>query len=661
MYTANSELTDVINGKVVRRDVPKIDWQDVVHEGSNFTYNGKPVFPSDYVWKDPSLDNDYLGKFDTSYVILNLLNDDKGNIDPAKLKAFEDKEETNVGFVTIQAPPLPQATVDAYPGIDEGKSLFTKYDIDNPEVRKMWSNAFKGLIPITAEKKYTELGYSLANEPHWFSGKGSWFVDKMGEGPVSEYTMVKFRNWLKQKHGNIDELNSLWKTDFSNFDTVKLDLPLDPIKVKSTPIWYDWCTFNMVRCTDWLKFLHDGVTSIDKDASTHIKIMPDLFTEEDRSHGIDFEKLTDMEEIIGDDAKIAKRKMYSTAPEDWESTYSYNWREVGMAYDFESSVSPNKAHINSENHFTSTSQYRDLDMTPQYVRSTYWFAAILGLDANYNWFWCRNADGSITDKALEGKGNPGYAGSISQQPLVANEASKTMMDMDAFSTEIVKFQEQKKPIRIFHSETSTMLKDDNMQNEFDLYESMYFNGVPIGFATKDIINKQPNSDWDVIVVRKEEYVTNDEFKTLQSYLNNGGTVIIDDSSLKYNEYKQARKESLTEGKGKLIKITDNTVKNMSTQAFDILSSKDELPQVTLTEKNGLDKKGCMWRVVKNKDNDYLMTVVNLGKNQANIDLKMYDNKGITVTDMLTGKKITSEFNLAPEGVLLLEITNNSNN
>ena len=44
-----------------------------------------------------------------------------------------------------------------------------------------------------------------------------------------------------------------------------------------------------------------------------------------RTHGLDFEKITKMSEIIGDDAAIEKRGLMVKEPEEWEDRYVYNW------------------------------------------------------------------------------------------------------------------------------------------------------------------------------------------------------------------------------------------------------------------------------------------------------------------------------------------------
>jgi beta-galactosidase len=82
------------------------------------------------------------------------------------------------------------------------------------------------------------------------------------------------------------------------------------------------------------------------------------------------------------------------------------------------------------------------------------------MDDGQTWFWDRNSDGSILkrmfDSSYQKALGVAYPGTVVQQPRDANELTQTMFDLNAFSEEIVAFQSQKKPIRIFYSETSAI-------------------------------------------------------------------------------------------------------------------------------------------------------------------------------------------------------------
>ncbi|MGG1638982.1 S-layer homology domain-containing protein [Paenibacillus sp. NRS-1760] len=681
--SAIGQLQDVLDGKLTRKPVPPMDWVQVELNGNFFESNGKPVFIYDYFSKplnqstmDPGLYNDYLGNVDHPKALsINFQNAD-GTIDMERMKDLTERPNTNIGYLNLWHSGIPYNANDPSSGWwgydDQWESVwgegigpemrigrnyqYANYDIDNPALRKIWDSIFNNVVPQTAGKPYTTLGYMLFNEPHWYTSSDSWA--KIPQG-ISSYTVGKFRAWLTTKHGSIETLNTLWGTDFASFDEVHIQIPLDASE-HGTPKWYDWSRFNMDRVTEWLTFLNDGIMRNDPDAKTHMKIMPNVFTEGNRDHGIDLEALTEMAGMIGDDSKFRKRDLRAgNEPETWEADYSFFWQEMFMAYDFMESVSPEKAHINTELHSLSTTQFRIIDMKPEYVRSTFWLSTLLGMDASLTWFWGRNADGSIEQRLIDAADQPGglgksYPASVAQQPRVANELTQTMMDMNAFSEELVGFQNQRKPIRVFYSESSAINNSHYMDELFELYEPMVFEGVPIGFATGNMIEKRDHQEWDVIAVYKTEEVTDKEFAALQSYLDQGGTVIIDNVSLKFDEYRKLRTETLHQSNGKLMTMEDGMAASMLAKALQSLPT-SEMPAIELLEDNGGLKKGSFWRVQPNGQDRYIMTIVNMGKNSSNLRLKAADGKKITIKDMMTGGALSSSIVLQPEGVLLLEV------
>lgn len=668
---ATDELNAVIAGEIVRRDVRMVDWEGIEHKGSNFYSNGKPVFLHDYFSKpldmptdDPTLFNDYLGNIiNPASINPSFVSDDNGTPVQSKYDNLRRSDSKAAGYQILWHDPAPAWAVDKY-GEDllQGKSNFTKYDINSPVMRDIWSNVLKKAGPYTQGWKSNELGYMIANEPHWFVQDRHWASIKKTNGipGMSQQVYKDFATWLENRHKTLSAMNNLWSTNFKSFEEASNELlPLD-ITYRNSPLWYDVCLFNMERGTDWLTFIHDELLKYNPEATTHIKIMPDLFSEGNRTHGINVEALTEMTEMIGDDAKTRKENFRkSGASEDWNKEFSYFWQELAVSYDFMHSVSPEKAHVNSEAHFLSTVLFRDLYMTPAYVRNTFWYATILGMDASFSWFWGRQPDGSIENRLLTTT-NTGllesYPASVAQQPRVANEVSKTMMDLNAFSEEIVQFQEQAKPARLFYSETAAINDNDYMEHMFGLYKKMNFEGIPLGYVTKNIIEKQDNSTWDVVAIYHTPNVTDAEFDAVQAYLNNGGTIIIDDKSLTEDEYKRPRNKKLTAGSGKIINAAKDTV-TIAEQVLAEVKSVNR-PAIKITEENGLDQKGAFWRVIPNGNGGSIVTIVNLGKNSATLKIEDLNGKSLKAVNMLTQQDLGSTFSIKPEGTMLLEVKGN---
>lgn len=647
---ATQELSLVLKKEIHRAPSPMVDWTKVTVDADQLSYKGKPVFLADYTWKPKTSElTEYHGNQDGFFITPSYLIAKEGTINPKKMTELTSKTTGSLGFIFLNHKSVPKWALAEY-GQDfkMREDTYTAYDIDNPGAREIQEKLLGGIVPYTAGKNFSKLGYMLCNEPHFYTQKNG---DKKvwASGPVSAYTIDKFKMWLTQKHKNIKELNQLWGTNFASFEAVSIDIPIE-MSLRGTPKWYDWTMFNMDRVTDWYKFLKSEILKNDSEAKVHLKIMPNLWTDNLRVHGIDLEALTDMSGIIGNDSGSAHSKLWGKEQE-WEKDYKFEWRELCMGFDFMKSVSPNKVNFNSELHYLSTVKSRDLYLDPAYARATFWLAHTYGMTASQIWYWPREADGSISKKAQNDKG---YAGSNNMQPRVTNEVAMTLIDLNAYSEEIMAMQRQKKLLRIFYSKTSAINKKKHMDDVFELYEGLHFNGTPIGFVTKDIIKKQNNKEWEVVVINKTQFVTQAEFDAVQDYLNNGGTVLIDKLSFKKNEYGEPLKTLLKAGNGTLISL--NTTKEIEDKAMDLLAQRNLLSKVSVKEENSIGKKGCAWKVIQNKDGKYILSIVNVGKTDAKLEITLQGAKEINCTDLLKGITISTRPTLKPNEVYFVAIS-----
>jgi beta-galactosidase len=637
-------LHKLLQGEITRKPSPKIDWTNITIDGNQVIYNGKPVFLSDYTWKPTTPDlTEYFGNKDGYYISPSHVLNASGTLNSNIINELQSKESGSFGSIFINHKNVQDWAETAYgPGFIMREDTFTGYDIDNPGAKTMQDFLLGGTIPFMKNKKYADLGYMLCNEPHFFATKDVWAT-----GPVSNYTIEKFKIWLSEKHQTISNLNTVWGTSFRNFNDVTINMPLEG-NLLGTAIWYDWNRFNMQRVTDWFSFLHDKVQEYDENAKTHIKIIPSFWSDNERDVGIDLEELTALTEIIGNDAKSYNSHMWGPT-ESWESRYSFYWRELSMPYDFMRSVSPNKIIYNSESHFLSTTKFRDLYLKPSYARAAYWLATLQGMNVSQTWFWSRREDGSV--RSGSGKG---YAGSNNQQSRIINEVEATYIDLNAFAEDIAAMQVLRKPLRVFYSKTSAINKSNHMDAVFELYESLYFEGLPIGFATQKIIQEKENNSWDAILIYKTEFVTKNELEALQTYLDAGGTVIKDAISLTKNEYGVAHKTQLNASNGKILNGT--TYQNIANLGISIVSDNNELPVVSLSEVNSLNKKGAFYRAYKNNEGENIISIVNLGKENTTVTLGLQgNNNAVKVTNLLTRESLSSTFEMVPDDVYLLKV------
>jgi beta-galactosidase len=644
------EIKSLINKKTFRKESPQVDWTKVTIDNDQLTYNHRPVFLADYTWKPKIKElTEFHGNQDGFFITPSYVINEDGTIQKHRMNSLNEKNDGSLGFIFMNHKGVPKWAEEKYgPNFSMREDTYTAYDIDNPGARIIQTKLLGAVVPKMANKKFSELGYMLVNEPHFYTytdakkKKLPW-----ASGGVSQYTIEKFKIWLSEKHENIAELNKVWDSNFKDFSGVEIEIPID-ISLKGTPIWYDWAAFNMDRVTDWYSFLKSEITKHDAQAKVHLKIMPNLWTENKRVHGIDLEALTDLSGIIGNDSGADHTYTWGK-PHEWQKKYAFEWRELCMGFDFMKSVSPNKINFNSELHYLSTVRSRNLYLDPNYARATFWLAHSYGMDASQIWYWPRNADGSPSKKT---KNDKGYAGSNTQQPRVTNEVAMTLIDLNSYSEEIMSIQRQRKPVRLFYSKTSAINKNKHMDDLFHLYEGLNFEGFSLGFVTENIIKKQDAKNWDVVAVFKTPFVTNDELKALQTYLNNGGTVLVDDKSLLKNEYGKEL-SGLTEGKGTLIQL--NSVDKMRNKVLSILKERNLLSDVVLEETNAIGTKGCIWKVVKNEKGNDVLSVVNVGKSDASLKITLKGSTNIICKDLIKGILVPITPTLKPHEVYFVEV------
>lgn len=641
---AMTDLKNIQEGKTKRLPTPYIDWTKTNIVGDQISLNNKPVFLADWTWK-PSGNkyNQFHGNQDGFFLTPTYVLDNKGTVNAQKIKELQTKPNGTMGFVFINHSAVPSWAKDEQPEITQGPGIkYTMYDINHPLTRKIQSDLLAATIPLMAGKQYTKLGYMLCNEPHWNTIKKTW-----ASGPISDLAANEFKIWLQKKHGNITQLNQLWQTNFDNFSTMTVPQDIEQSQQGSAQ-WFDFESFNMDRVTDWFTFLKTEVKKHDPEAKTHLKIMPNLWTDNKRDHGIDMETLTRNSDIIGNDASSGGALSWGK-PQEWQKNYNYDWIEMCMSYDFYKSISPEKIMFNTEGHFLSTGKFRDLYQTKDYVRCNYWQAYVHGLTAIQSWYWCRREDGT----SRQNEDSNGYAGSNNHQPRVVNEVHTTLADLNSVSDIIMRLQRQEKPIRIFYTKASSINKPNHMNDIFKTYQALFFEGIPLGFATQGIIQHNPNKLAETILITQTPQVFNADLQALQTYLDQGGQIIMDQNSLQTNEYNQPLTQKLNPSKGQITIV--NSVAQMKNKALEILKQANKLPALSLTQTNGLDQKGCDWRVLTTNQT-HILNIANYGKNEATITLTLPNGKTpTTVTNILTAENLSPTFQIKPTIVYLLEV------
>ena len=80
-----------------------------------------------------------------------------------------------------------------------------------------------------------------------------------------EKSAALYRQWLKEKYADIDQLNSRWQTNYNSFSIIPLPAAPDgvPPANLSRGAWYDWTSFNTRRFSDILLWARDDIRQLD--------------------------------------------------------------------------------------------------------------------------------------------------------------------------------------------------------------------------------------------------------------------------------------------------------------------------------------------------------------------------------------------------------------
>lgn len=642
------ELKKVISGEAKRLDTPRVDWSRVSLKGDCIEFDGRPVFLADWTWKPRSKRfTEYHG--DQSISMLSPTSvTQSGDVAPNALSQLKSDLGKTAGFIFMNHSAMPAWAKAQDPTLMEGAGIkYVQYDINNPLARDIYSKLLKNTVPYLSGKKATELGYMLCNEPHWNCIEGSY-----ASGAISERAGEDFKVWLEAKHKSIKVLNRRWGVSFRDFESVEFGRMVKAEDRGSAP-FFDFISYNMDRVSDWFTFLRTELHKYDPKAKSHIKLMPNYWTTNSIDHGLDFEYLCRNSDILGNDASSCGKYLYGKTDLPWVDDYEFDWIETCMGYDFMKSVSPDKIIFNTEGHHLSTSRSRNLYQTPEYVRCNYWLSTIHGQSAIQTWFWARDEKGAY---CRSGKISSGYAASNNHQPRVVNEVHTTIADINSISDVMMAIQRERKAMRIFYTKASAINKRDHMIDIYHLYERLNFEGMPVGFATAGIIENNENNAWDVISIYKSPMVYESDIKALQSYIDQGGVVVVDEKSLLTNEYGEPLKQKLTPTKGKIINVA--SLDEVATESLAIASSNGRAPDVVVKESNDRGKRGVLWRVVALKsDKSYVVNLLNLGNSEAEIELRTPSGAEVRrVTNLLDGTTRKEQvIRMNPNDVLVLSV------
>lgn len=565
-------------------------------------------------------------KFDkNSSSVVNLLN------------VLDNAEENNVGVTLLLST---HYMVEDLKDEVYNKNLpyFLKYNIDHSETKKVTENFYNGLLPLVMDKKAL-LSICVSNEPAYYT---NYF---------SDFYNPKFREYLQEVHGNINNLNKAYGTNYSDFSQISMPSEWSDSKT-CTPIDYDWMQFNDKTFAAWHNWMVDIIKNIVTDVPVHSKI-ESYFGDGDSTvetngwainlkRGTDFELISSNMDIAGCDAWDTLYNGYKDEYEKTNAGYYESkqyYREM-FYYDYMHSVL-NKPVYNSEDHIFAAYNDNYEDNQRKHIANNLWQGAFHGRSLSTIWSWERSYD-STSD----------YYGSILFRPDCVAEVGKTNLNLQRLAGELDEFNQNKPKIALFYSKPTRLYQhSDAMKRIMDAYAAILNSGQKVGVVSEQCIDKLSN--YDALVIPAAEYGSDAAYNAIKDFAANGGKVLYYGDIFSKNEYNKTRNNSALKSMAQKYSYTCHYTKYENETLNKIMNNFVEdlgISNIKITNSDGTDTKNLEWTYTES-DEGLLINITNLEYDRTDYDstksLNIYykGEKLDNMTDLISGTSNISTLSL----------------
>ena len=319
-----------------------------------------------------------------------------------------------------------------------------------------------------------------------------------------EESLRLFRIWLKERHRNIETLNSRWSTDYKGFDEAVPPQTKEhgPELNANRAAWFDWVDWNTRRFTDHLKWSRDSVRKLHPQipicaGGTHSMLSPSNSTsgidEEMIINEVDDVILHEGNDILGVDLlnALAETPKPMVDPEQggscerWLLNYLHGKSTIAM----------------------------------------FW--------------WPKQPSRQFPSSTLRAP----LQGNMSIKKVA--EHLTTALDVRRLNEELTAFWNIKKEIAIFYSKTNMLQVDLQLVGASttpyltslrESYEAARCLDAGLTFISEKQLLKGKGSDYKLIILPNTMYLPESVFSAVDSYIKAGGNILMLPESLTRDEY-----------------------------------------------------------------------------------------------------------------------------
>jgi len=487
-----------------------------------------------------------------------------------------------------------------------------KYDIFSDAAKETIKEYLKFIVP-QIKKRSSLLSICLTNESRFQLA----YIDGIFEKHPEIHQ--KWIAYLEKEYEDIDELNSVYSSSYSDFSDVELNVNSNNVQ------YYDSMVFNAQMLSEW----HEWLTGVVKEYAPEIPVHTKQMYSLSYGDGMHPELAAN-----GGYAELGGYDNYNlyTARKSLNAAFTFN--------DLIASVSKTPT-FNSESHVIydtgeGHSHYRD--EFAKYLRGFLWQGAVHGGTAITLW-----AIEKSTDK------NNIFYDSLGTRPQAVAEAGRTLLDLNRLSPIVSELQNIKADVAILYSDASSVYNTSYQWDVFDIYGKMNNSGQKVEFVSENTIKN--GIDLKIIVVPKlTKYLRESTIIALNEYIQNGGCVIAYDGFCQYNE-KRKKNSTNIDSNADIISQSED-IYNYYLEKLEELNLDNVVINENTTRASNID-----YRSVAVEGNRYV-NLCNEKDYERKISLSVDGVSPSYVTDLISGESINAaNFIIKPYQPMLLEIKN----
>lgn len=651
-----ANLEGYLAGTKQPKSVNKSDMTKLTVNGSALSDGSSPVFSIGYGhFNKVQEDIENLGDFGANNIqvevnVGKLVKKENGKYvynDSSGLKSklttlLNKAAKSNVGVCLLLSPHYIEYVSGLSDGVwqeDTGAS-FNKFDINNQEAKEILelyiSNFLKGLGDYKALRSIC-----LSNEPT-FNTK---------EYPDTYNPL--FREYLKNVHGYISTLNSVYGTTYNSFEDITMPV-LWKSKADHDAIDYDWMEFNDKVFAEWHEWLKGLVKSVLPNMPVHMKMMGN-FSSGEATNGTTSNGWYNYLER-GTDLEVLSANMDIAGCDTWDYyTDDNSYYRSMFYYDYLHSALE-KPVYNAEDHIIVDKEENYTDGMKNHVANNMWMGALHGRSMSTIWLWHRLESNNQSNTAS-------FLNSILYRPDCVAAVGKTSLDLQRLKSEMNTLQQSQPKVALYYSKISRLHNSDAQIKLINAYAAILNSGQRVGVVSDKSLDKL--SQYDVLVMPGVTHGSDAAYEAVKSFAQNGGKVlystdsILDGNFFTKDEYNRSRNSdelkklatrfTLNSGKSSSLLKTSQSEINKTVGDF---IKKSLSPEVTVLTASGGAADDLDWSFVTD-DKKVLVNITNLTDGEKEVYVSFKGTKLENMTDLISGETGISKVTLKRDTPMLL--------